>query len=348
MRNDTAAFRRLSPDELLPHLPRIGSGTDWPWAAPPRAAEAPPTSVPRISVITPSFNQGPFLEETIRSVLLQGYPQLEYVVVDGGSTDESVSIIERYSPFLDFWVSEPDRGQSHAINKGFEQTSGEIVMWLNSDDRLRPGALHAAAAAFTSHPGVVLVYGDPQIIDQAGAVTQVQRLPDFDAATVLDMSVILPQPAAFIRRTALGDSPLVRDDLHFTMDTELWFRLICVGDGLHLDRIVADSRLWADNKATAQRLRWPDELLRIANEFFERTDIPDHLRDIERRARGGILSTAGAFALEGGDTSAARSLLLRSALTYPPNLWRTHLGGRLVRALFGDRVFVLLRRLRGA
>ena len=136
----------------LPPPPPGKSG--WPWTeetpmAPPTLPDGSPW--PRVSIVTPSYNQGQYLEETIRSVLLQGYPDLEYIIIDGGSTDESVTIIEKYAPWLAYWVSEPDRGQSHAINKGFARATGEIYAWLNSDDYYWPGAIVIAARAVLQH-----------------------------------------------------------------------------------------------------------------------------------------------------------------------------------------------------
>jgi glycosyltransferase involved in cell wall biosynthesis len=110
------------------------------------------TTYPKISIVTPSFNQGRFIEKTILSVIEQDYPNLEYIIIDGGSTDESVEVIKKYDQHLAYWVSEPDRGQSHAINKGFERATGEIFGWLNSDDWYHPGALKAVAEAFAANP----------------------------------------------------------------------------------------------------------------------------------------------------------------------------------------------------
>jgi glycosyltransferase involved in cell wall biosynthesis len=129
----------------LAQLPPPPAGkTGWPWTeeTPPLAATRPDGSLwPRISIVTPSYNQGQFIEETIRSVLLQGYPDLEYIIIDGGSSDETVEIIKKYEPWLSYWTSEKDRGQAHAINKGIERISGEVFNWINSDDLLLPGAL---------------------------------------------------------------------------------------------------------------------------------------------------------------------------------------------------------------
>ena len=135
--------------ELPPPPPEM---TGWPWTVetPPVPPVRPDGSAwPRISIVTPSYNQGQFIEETIRSILLQGYPDLEYIIIDGGSTDQSVEIIRKYEPWLTYWVSEKDRGQSHAINKGFERASGEIGGYINSDDFYLPVALSAVAVSFT-------------------------------------------------------------------------------------------------------------------------------------------------------------------------------------------------------
>jgi glycosyltransferase involved in cell wall biosynthesis len=158
--------------------------TGWPWTAtsPPLPGIGPAHPAgrgtgerrPRISIVTPSLNQGAFLEETIRSVLLQGYPDLEYVVVDGGSTDGSVEIIQQYAPWLSYWISEPDRGQAHAIDKGFAHCTGDVLGWLNSDDVLLPQALEHLAAAFERSPGAILA-GDVVDLHQDSGHCQLLR-----------------------------------------------------------------------------------------------------------------------------------------------------------------------------
>ncbi len=127
------------------------------------------SSLPRVSIVTPSFNQAAFLEETIQSVLSQDYPNLEYIIIDGGSTDGSVEIIKKYADKLAYWVSEKDTGQADAINKGLIRVTGEIVAWLNSDDIYLPGTIRAAVEALQAHPDCGLVYGDVLSVDAKGS-----------------------------------------------------------------------------------------------------------------------------------------------------------------------------------
>ena len=143
----------MSPQRNLPDLPAPASAASEPWPAGEQLpgsslAESPDYEWPRISIVTPSFNQGRWLEKTIRSVLLQGYPNLEYILVDGGSRDESVDLIKKYEPWIQYWVSEPDDGQCDAINKGFSKATGQILGWVNSDDWLASGALSSVAGAW--------------------------------------------------------------------------------------------------------------------------------------------------------------------------------------------------------
>jgi len=163
----------------LSELPQPPSGKDgWPWTGqspslPDKMPDGRPW--PKISVVTPSYNQGNYIEETIRSVLLQSYPNLEYVIIDGGSTDNSVEIINKYEAWLTYWVSEKDRGQSHAINKGLKHATGDIFHWLNSDDQFTQGALEAAARAVRSEPDAVAWAGSCARVDPDGRILSVVR-----------------------------------------------------------------------------------------------------------------------------------------------------------------------------
>jgi glycosyltransferase involved in cell wall biosynthesis len=146
--------------------------TGWPWTEEsPQLSDTMPDGRPwpQVSVVTPSYNQEQFIEETIRSVLLQGYPNLEYIIIDGGSIDESVEIIRKYADWLAYWVSEPDRGQTDALNKGFARAHGEIVAWLNSDDTYEPGTLRRVAQEFGEDQARVVIYGNCNFVDENGS-----------------------------------------------------------------------------------------------------------------------------------------------------------------------------------
>ena len=187
------------------------------------------TSWPRITIITPSFNQGDFLEDTILSILNQKYPNLEYFIVDGGSTDNTLDIIKKYEDRIDWWVSEPDRGQSHAINKGLERATGEIINWINSDDLLFPGALQRVAVTFMNNPEADLIVGETARIDQQGYIKSISS--PLSLLSFSSKYYILPigQQSSFFSAKALIKVKMIREDLHILMDQDLYYRIISSG-----------------------------------------------------------------------------------------------------------------------
>lgn len=199
----------------------------WPWTV--RSEGYPPTMPdgrpwPRISVVTPSFNQGPFLEETIRSVLLQGYPDLEYIVIDGGSTDESIDIIKKYDPWLTCWVSEKDNGQTHAINKGLKIASGKILTYLNSDDYLEKDALRKVAVFASKVGDFGLIHGKSLILE--GELITGERGAPFDALECLsDSRNPLSQPSVFFSASAFDDVGFLDESLHLSMDWDFFVKI---------------------------------------------------------------------------------------------------------------------------
>jgi len=181
---------------------------------------------PSVSIVTPSYNQGQFIEETIRSVLLQGYPHLEYLIIDGGSTDGSVDIIRKYEPWLAYWVSEPDRGQSHAINKGWERATGDILAYLNSDDLYCPGAIGRAMEGLRENPEYALVYSDGLWIDETSFHWKPCKSGPLDARHLLTVKgTYIPQPTVFMRRSGLMAVGGLDKSLHMAMDFDLWVKL---------------------------------------------------------------------------------------------------------------------------
>jgi glycosyltransferase involved in cell wall biosynthesis len=196
-----------------------------------------------ISIVTPSFNQAEFIEETILSVITQDYARREYLIFDGGSTDGTVDIIRRHADKVDYWVSEQDRGQSHAINKGFALASGDVLTWLNSDDVYLPGALSAVAECFQRQPEVDLVYGNFIYTDIHGRVLRRRKVSPRISYDQLVFHDYLGQPAVFFRRSLLEQIGAVNESLNYSMDWELFLRMWKVAKPLHLARELATFRL---------------------------------------------------------------------------------------------------------
>ena len=237
---------------------------------------------PRISVITPSYNQAQYLEQTIESVLSQDYPNLEYIVIDGGSADGSAEIIRRYGPRLAYWVSELDKGQTDAINKGLRRATGEILAYLNSDDYYLPGALQAVAEHFRSEPQCDLVHGRCRFVDQAGTKIGEQFGNIETFCEILDLWGVwwqrrqFVQPEVFWTRRVTEKIGPLRDDLHYVMDYNYWMRILKAGGKVgHLDREVACFRRTPEQKST-HSARVSEELLKVVEtELWDRsTEIP--------------------------------------------------------------------------
>jgi len=194
-----------------------------------------------MSIITPSFNQARFIEETIRSVLLQNYPNLEYIIIDGGSTDGSVDIIKKYAQWLTYWVSETDRGQSHAVNKGLDRATGEIVAWLNSDDHYLPGTLDTIAKAALEDPEAGAWAGGGRQIDPETGKQLWERLPPPLAhKDILNWSkYYLPQPSCFLNRKVLGEKLYLNEEYQMQMDFDLWLRISKEFEMIPINRVLS-------------------------------------------------------------------------------------------------------------
>jgi glycosyltransferase involved in cell wall biosynthesis len=216
-----------------------------------------------VSIVTPSYNQARYLEETMRSVLEQDYPHIEYIVVDGGSTDGSREIIEKYADRLAWWVSEKDRGQTDAINKGFARARGDVLAWLNSDDTYQPGAVREAVEFLQRNPQVGLVYGDANYIDEHGRV--IGRFPaaQTDYRRLRQGYVHIPQQSAFFRADLWRKVGPLDDSFYFAMDYDLWVRLAREAPIVYYPRLWANFRLHSDAKTIAADDRCCPEILRV-------------------------------------------------------------------------------------
>ena len=237
---------------------------------------------PPISVVVPSLNQGHFIAETIDSILSQDVPGIEILVVDGGSTDGTLDVLRGYGNRI-AWTSEPDRGQSDAINKGLRRARGEIVCYLNSDDLLEPGALALVMHHFEAHPDAAWLFGRCRIIDASGLPIRsfVERYKRAWAKYVRTRTALLalnyvPQPATFWRASAMATVGLIDESLHYSMDYDFWLRLSRVGRPAFLDAYLASFRIHATSKSlTGARLQLA-EASDVAKRHGARALVPLH------------------------------------------------------------------------
>lgn len=215
---------------------------------------------PLVTIVTPSYNQAQYLEHTIESVLSQDYSNIQYIIVDGGSTDGSVDLIKRYASQLDWWVSEPDAGQAAAINKGFARARGQYQAWINADDILLPHAIREAVEFLEQHPDVGLVYGDTEFIDAAGRPRGRFPAAQTDYARMLRGYVHVPQQATVWRANLWR--PLDAS-LQFAMDYDLWVNIAKRSRLRYLPRLWAQFRLHADSKTLQNDMRAWEDMLRV-------------------------------------------------------------------------------------
>ena len=221
------------------------------------------TNFPLVSILTPSFNQAPYLEETIQSVLSQDHPRLEYMIVDGGSTDGSIEVIKKYEHKLAWWVSEKDKGQTDAINKGFARASGEILAWINSDDTYEPGAVSAAVKYLQERPNVGMVYGDCNFINEAGRVIGRFNSAQTNYRLLRQGYAHIPQQTMFFRADLWKQVGPLDPSFYFAMDYDLWTRIAARMEIKYIPQTWANFRLHTSGKTIMADDRcWP-EMIRV-------------------------------------------------------------------------------------
>ena len=210
--------------------------------------------VPSLSIVTPSFNQGLFIKEAIESVASQRYSDVEHLIIDGGSKDETVNILRRCSetwPHVK-WSSEPDGGQSEALNRGFRQSTGDLIGWLNSDDRYRPGSFECVTKAFAENPDVDVIYGDYAVIDRGGDLLKIKKEIEFNPFILKYYRVLyIATTATFFRRRIFTEGNWLDEKLHYAMDYEFFVRLVAAGYRFkHIPGLLADMRIHPASKAS--------------------------------------------------------------------------------------------------
>src|SRR5512135_3246200 len=218
---------------------------------------------PKVSIVTPSYNQGQFLEASIQSVLAQSYPDIEYIAVDGGSKDNSPEILKKYEQHFTWWVSEKDKGHADALNKGFSRATGDILAWLNSDDIYFPGAVSDAVSILMEHPNVGMVYGDADLIDDSGAPAGRFASKQTSYRQMLRGSVHIPQATTFFRADIWNQIGPLDLSLFFSFDYDLWVRIAKVSQVLYVQKRWAQFRIHDAGKTIINDDRCYPDMLRV-------------------------------------------------------------------------------------
>jgi glycosyltransferase involved in cell wall biosynthesis len=251
--------------------------------------------------VTPSYNQANFLEQSMRSVLTQDYPNLEYLVVDGGSTDGSPQIIKKFENQLAWWVSEKDQGQADAVNKGFAHAQGKYCGWLNSDDVYLAGALQQAVDLLEAHPKVGFVFGDVKSIDENNNVTNIMRYAHWQLEDLMRFNII-GQPGVFFRRDLFDKVGGLDLNYHFLLDHQLWLRFAVEAGMLYSEKIWAAARFHSAAKNVANTAMFGVEAIQLAEWMSRSAQFHDAFERNKSRVWAGAYRMKARYLLDGGQT----------------------------------------------
>lgn len=304
---------------------------------------------PKVTILIPSYNQAAYIEQAIRSVLDQDYPALEVFVLDGASTDGSREAIQRYAHRLSGFVSEPDQGQSSALNKGLRLCTGEIWGWLNTDDAYLPGAIREAVRWLAEHPAVDIVYGDCRTIDAAGHILGRSASNEFDARSLLIGECRIPTGSTFLRRSVIERVGRFDESLHYVMDIDYWFRAFPTCAIAHaplewsLYRLHSDAKTW-DRR---QSLKRAEEFTRVYERFWADIESKNPLCHLRTASLANMYLYNAHLAAQ-SDQRRQCILNLRKALSQGLPAVKPRLLRLLSYLAFGNAVNNFLLRLRAA
>jgi glycosyltransferase involved in cell wall biosynthesis len=276
--------------------------------------------LPTLTVVTPAYNQADFLRDTIESVLAQDYPNIEHIVLDDGSTDETPQILAEYGDQF-YWETQKNMGQTPTINKGWAMTNGEIITWLNSDDTFYDSTSVSKGIEYLlAHPETGIVFGDSMFTEADGTEIEPTRpIIDFTYEKfILNCENSISQPSAFIRREIVDKVGELDPKFYYFMDWDFWMRAGIYFKIEHIDEILSTYRLHADSKTVSQSKRAAPELEYMYKKYFSRDDIPPKIRALEKEAMMNMYFTSGGYFLRGDDTESASGMASK-AFKYNPS-----------------------------
>ncbi len=296
-------------------------------------------TMPFLSIITPSFQQAKFLEQTIKSVITQPFDNFEYIMVDGGSDDGSVEIIKKYERHLAWWVSEKDEGQGDAINKGLDRAKGEVVGWINSDDFYLPDTFKKVADVFQQEPGLGLLYGDVLAVDEKSQVFNLMRSGVYGLLDLMKFKII-NQPAVFFRRRLIEEAGNLDPSYRYLLDHHLWLRIANIAKIRHLPEFLAAGRYHSEAKNIAEAGSFGEEAFRIVEWMAENDDLSTTFQNHDREIRAGAHQLNGYYLAEAGQWQSALrayAACMKLDLSTAMHDWRRILF-TLSQPLFGTRI----------
>ncbi len=244
---------------------------------------------PKVSIVSPSFNQVQFIEETICSVLNQKYPNIEYIIIDGGSTDGSVDIIRKYEKNISYWISEKDEGQTDAINKGLSLATGSILAYLNTDDVYLPSTVETVVRFFMENPNVFMVYGDIFQMDERSHIGKRINPNNIDFYKLLSGRFYLPQPTVFFRKEVLDDIGYFDKNLNLAMDLDYWIRMYLNQYNItYINEVLAKVRIYPNAKSISLKHKYLGEKLQILSKVFSNSSISTEIIKRKKQVYGEV------------------------------------------------------------